>query len=157
MPMSMLPARLAAFGIGRDEIDLLHTHGRRLAAFVPEVVDVYYRHLAGTEFADLVCASTIDTLRQTRINHWTLLLGADFEALSRHHDGQLKPRLAESGFPPSILVIAAQWFAVEMARAIEAAADLTAEERCALARAVVRLSFVDLALAQGAREVVWLD
>lgn len=157
MPSSTISTRLAAFGFGSDDVALLRAQGRRLVDCVPTVVDVYYRHLAGTEFAGLISAGTIDDLRRTRIDHWALLLGADFEALARHHAEQLRPRLAESGFPPSILVIAAQWFAVEMARAIGEFPDLGDEARAALVLAVVRLSFVDLALAQGAREVVWLD
>jgi hypothetical protein len=145
------------FGISQREIDLIRSHAPVLEGRVAAIADAYYAHLGRTAFGRLLSGERVDQLKATRIGHWRLLLKADFAAVQDDYLEHIGPRLLETGFPPSIFVVAADWFAVEFGRFIEKSMDIPRTIKHDLRTAVLKLAFHDLALAQAAREITYLD
>ena len=83
-----------------------------------------------------------------RTNHWHLLPPPVFPPFSplRQED---RPAAASvgNGFPRSVFVLAARWFAVEFARVVDTARGHSRTIRPALRTALTRFAFFDLALA----------
>ncbi len=152
-----LLVKTADFGLTAREIDLVRSHAAVLDGRVAAITDEYYAHLAGTEYARLMPSDRVDQLKASRISHWRLLLKADFRAIQADYIDNFGPRLLEHGFPQSIFVVAADWFAVEVSRVIERCTDIPKTLKAELRLALLKVAFYDLALAQAAREVAYLD
>lgn len=156
MPID-LAGHMSNFAVDARAIELVRAHAGTLAKHVEEVVDSYYAHLAGSDLASLMRSDRIAELKAMRTAHWRLLLNADFRALRAHYVERIGPRLVDGGFPRSIFVVAAEWFAVEFARVVDRDPNIPRTIRPELRAALTRLAFFDLALAQAAREITWLD
>lgn len=149
--------RLRDFGLGREQREILGLWGPTLARHVEAAVEAYYAHLAGTTFASLMRAADIDDVKAMRIAHWRMLVGGDFVGASRDYADRFGPRLLDGGFPRSIFVFAAEWFVLEFTRRVDADPAIPAAVRADLRDALVRAAFFDLALAESARDVAWID
>lgn len=152
-----LHAKMRDYGIDRRAIEIVRTHAPLLVARVADIADAYYDHLATSGFADLMRSSTIARLKTSRIEHWRLLLSGDFAGIEADYAEHFGPRLLESGFPPTVFVMAAEWFAVEITRFVDRAPEIPRTIKPELRGALLRFAFLDLALAQTARELVLLD
>lgn len=135
----------------------MRSQGPVLQPRLGEIADVYYAHLLTTHYARLLTPDRIDGLKAARIEHWRLLLAADFAAIQTDYMDNFGPRLLDGGFPQSIFVVASQWFVLELCRFVDRSNDIPKTLKSELRGALTKLAFFDLALAQAAREVAWLD
>lgn len=149
--------RLHSFALDRRAIDVVRVHAPLIKARLADIADAYYAHLATTEYRDLMRSEAIDRLKAARIEHWRLLLDGDFARIEADYADHFGPRLLDSGFPPQIFVLAAEWFLVEVGRFVDRAPEIPRTIKSELRTALTRFAFLDLALAQAAREVVLLD
>lgn len=158
---AVMPAELVAhmrnFGMDSRAIELVRAHSMPLARHIGEVVDAYYAHLTASDLAPLMRADRIDDLKMMRANHWRLLLAADFPAIRAHYAEKMGPRRVDGGFPRSVFILAAEWFAVEFARVVDREEDIPRTIRPALRAALTRFAFFDLTLALTNREIAWID
>lgn len=145
------------YGITSREIELICSHAHVLDPHVLAVTDSYYDHLLETSYARLMNSDEIERMKAVRIHHWKLLLKADLHAVQSDYLDNIHPRLLEAGFPLSIFTIAADWFAVEFSRVVEKSPDIPRALKHELRIALIKLSFLDLALAYAAPEVTYLD
>ena len=139
------------------EVDLVRSEKERLLSRLTGVVDEYYSHLEKGEFGDLMRSKPLDDLKALRTAHWRLMIQCDFVAIGDHYMRHLGPRLVDGGFPRSIFMVAAEWFALGFGRIADEAADLSEERRNALRRALVKIAFFDLALSDAPRDFALLD
>lgn len=149
--------RMRDFGLGPDQQERLRAWGPRLLPHVEAAVDAYYAHLTETVFADQMRAADIDEIKAMRIAHWRLLLGGDFLGASHDYADRFGRRLLDGGFPRSIFVFAAEWFALEFTARVDADAAIPEADRPGLRAALIRAAFFDLALVESTRDIAWID
>ncbi|MCE1237596.1 MAG: protoglobin domain-containing protein [Hyphomicrobiales bacterium] len=149
--------RMRDFGLGPDQQDRLRAWSSALLGHVETAVEAYYAHLAGTAFAEQMRASDIDEIKAMRVAHWRLLVGGDFVGAGRDYADRFGRRLLDGGFPRSIFVFAAEWFALEFTARVDADPAIPDAERPGLRDALIRAAFFDLALAESARDIAWID
>lgn len=145
------------FRLTQREIDLVRSQATFLLPHLKEVADIYYAHLLTTHYARLLTPDRIDGLKAARVAHWQLLLTADFAAIQTDYMDNFGPRLLDGGFPQSIFVVASQWLLLELGRFVDRSNDIPKTLKSELRGALTKFAFFDLALAQAAREVAWLD
>lgn len=152
-----LSGRMKVFGLDAATVDLVRAERERLLPQLDDVVAAYYSHLEDGEFGDLLRSRPLEDLKALRTAHWRLLIECDFDAIHDHYMRHLGPRLVDGGFPRSIFVIAAEWFALGFTRIVDEARDLTESRRNALRGALLKIAFLDLALSDAPRDFALLD
>lgn len=157
MPQDAIETRMAEFGLTRRAVELVRSHAPILKTRVPELVDAYYAHLGHTGFADLMRSEHIERLKKARIEHWRLLLDTDFARVAADYAEHFGPRLLKAGFPRSIFVLAAEWFAVGMTRFVDGAPEIPRTIKTELRSALLCVTFLDLFLAENSRQITLID
>ena len=145
------------FALTAREIELVRSQTQVLEGRISAITDDYYDHLMGTQYASLLAPERAAVLKSARVAHWRMLITADFVGLQSDYMNNFGPRLLESGFPRAIFVLAADWFAVEFSRLVERCGDIPKTLKAELRTALTKLAFFDLALANAAVEVAYLD
>jgi len=145
------------FGISQREIELIRSHTHILETHIPAVTDDYYVYLQNTSYGELMKSDKVGLLKSKRIDHWRLMLKADFDAVQADYAEHIYPRLLEFGFPQSIFAVASNRFAVEFSRIVEKSADIPRALKHELRVALLKLSYYDLAVALAAREIAYID
>lgn len=154
---SRLTEACAEVALSAAEIDLVAARAGQLGGEVEAVAKRYYAHLATTEMGRLLSPERTDHLLVARIEHWRLLIRGDIHAVATDYVERFGKRLVEAGFPVRIFVVASHWFAAEFTALVDRAADIPAALKADLRAALLKLAFLDLLLANAAREVVYLD
>lgn len=155
MSRPLVPAQ--DFGVTAREIDVVRAHVATLELGLGDITERYYAHLAGTDIGPFLTPELVDRLKPARHDHWRALLRAEFAALQDDYSRDIVRRIVENGIPTSVFVIAANWFAVEFSRLVDRSSTIPRTLRNELRIALTRFAFYDLALAEAAREVVFLD
>lgn len=147
----------AEVGLLPQERELVAIWAPLLDREVVAVADRYYAHMRTTEAGRELTPEKIERFLVQRIAHWRLLVHGDFAGVADDYVERFGRRLFEAGVPMRILIIAADWFAVEFSRIVDRCPEIPDDIRSELRTALVKYAFLDLALAQASREVSYLD
>lgn len=145
------------FALSAREIELVKSLAPVLEAQISTITDGYYAHLMETQYAPMFVPERTNRLKAARIAHWRMLLAADFKGLQSGYLNELGPGMLEDGYPRSILVLATNWLLVELTRWVERSTDIPKTLKAELRTSLTKFAFFDLALAQAAVEVAYVD
>ncbi|TBW38224.1 hypothetical protein EYW49_09760 [Siculibacillus lacustris] len=158
MTETIVSTYMRTMGLDEDTIARVRTHRPLLETRIDGLVDRYFAHLRTLDLGlPPLEGDRAVSLRAIRVAHWKQLLDADFAGVWTDYAENIGRRAIESRLPPKVLLVAAEWFHLDLAREIGDAPEIAPDDRIALIIALGRFAYLDLALAQAAIGMTWID